>query len=191
MLQQKLSRFSVALRRPGFTSATIKFAAGTAKPSPPPYAPMQKIPIPFGPTNSNPTPALISRSPVLIANRNPQRAANMPDTRDGHGRRHILHIDQSACLGIVQRPSRRKDRQHRTEQHGCNPDRHERRISSQRKGLGRGLEAWGESDGDMIRGEHARQTHSAATISELRQLGGPARFRRRFPHHQHRFNRDL
>src|ERR1700689_4365735 len=35
-LQQKLSTFRVALRRPGFTSATSKLPAGTARPNPPP-----------------------------------------------------------------------------------------------------------------------------------------------------------
>src|SRR5579862_1130028 len=38
-LQQKLSKFSVALRRPGFTCATSRFAAGTARPIPKPDAP--------------------------------------------------------------------------------------------------------------------------------------------------------
>src|SRR5205807_7404089 len=79
-LQQKLSRFRVALRRPGFTSATSKFAAGTASPRPPPYTAIQTIPIAFGPAISRPTPVLISRSPVLIANRNPQRETNTPES---------------------------------------------------------------------------------------------------------------
>src|ERR1700728_849202 len=79
-LQQKLSRFRVALRRPGFTSATSEFAAGTASPMPPPEAAMHRIPIILGPASNNPTPALISSKPALMANRNPQRETSTPES---------------------------------------------------------------------------------------------------------------
>src|SRR5579864_7863619 len=79
-LQQKLSRFNVALRRPGFTSATSRFAAGTASPKPNPEAAMHRIPMIFGPASSNPTPTLISKSPAFIANRNPHRDTSTPES---------------------------------------------------------------------------------------------------------------
>src|ERR1700722_2745152 len=91
-LQQKFTVLSAALRRSGFTSATRRFDAGTASPSPAPYPTMQAMPNNFEPASRAPTLTQISTRPALIAKRNPKRDTSKPENP-------TASVEAQNCMG--------------------------------------------------------------------------------------------